>query len=181
MANPKLIPYAPIWVKEYLIDELSKYDGFDVVIGVPASAMSIQDVLKNYKKYPDIVIQYDKLFMLRRTPFYPLKCEQTVIYLYGLPEKVYQAEAIIREALDRSDASAEDLNRWARSKQSSNNPIKSEDLILPHNVYFHDMKVSQLEEVRDLGELNSLRGIVVSKMLVQYDYHVINTSNNQYI
>jgi hypothetical protein len=51
MANPRLIPYAPIWIKEFATDELLKYDGFETVIAVPASAMSIQDVLKNYKTY----------------------------------------------------------------------------------------------------------------------------------
>lgn len=184
--QPLEIPYPPVWVKEYLIEEFLKYEGFESVVAVPASATSIQDIAKNYKKFPDIVIQYDKLFKLRRTPFYPIKCEQMQVYLYGLPEKVYQAEAILKELLDRSDAAGQDLNTWAKSKQEGSNPIrkdpsKANSEILTHNVFFHDIKVFQLEEVRDLGEIGTLRGYAVSKLLVDYDYHISVPDSYKYI
>ena len=183
--DPIQIPYAPLWVKEYIIDELLKYEGFEVVVAVPSSVTAIQDILKNYKKFPDIVIQYDRLFKLRRSPFYGSKCEQVQIYLYGLPEKVYQAEVIIRELLDRSDVSGQDLNRWIAEKQASStplrkNPSKADSEPLAANVYFHDMKVFQLEEVRDLGEAENLRGYALSKMLIDYDFHVSSNSNYRY-
>jgi len=183
--QPIEIPYAPFWIKEYLIEEFLKYEGFESVVAIPASATSIQDILKNYKKFPDIVIQYDKLFKLRRGPFYPIKCEQMQVYLYGLPEKVYQAEAILRELLDRSDAAAQDLNDWAIKRQAGNNPLRKDPSkpnsdILEHNVFFHDFKVYQLEEVRDLGEIDTLRGYAVSKLLIDYDYHN-STSSQRYI
>jgi hypothetical protein len=183
--DPIEIPYAPFWVKEYIVDELFKYTGFDVVVAVPSSVTAIQDITKNYKKFPDLVIQYDKLFKLRRSPFYPSKCEQVQIYLYGLPEKVYQAEVIIRELLDRSDASGQDLNRWIAEKQSSDtplrkNPSKADSEPLTPNVFFHDTKVFQLEEVRDLGEIENLRGYAVSKLLIDYDFHISGISNYKY-
>lgn len=183
--DPIQVPYAPFWIKEYIIDELLKYEGFDVVVAVPSSVTAIQDILKNYKKFPDIVIQYDRLFKLRRTPFYPIKCEQVQIYLYGLPEKVYQAETIIRELLDRTDASAQDLNLWITEKQSGStplrkNPSKADSEALVANVFFHDTKVFQLEEVRDLGEAENLRGYAISKLLIDYDFHISSISNYKY-
>lgn len=182
MLNPLTVPYAPIWVKQFVVEELQKYEGFETVIAVPSSAVSIEDVLKNYKTYPDLVIQYDKLFRFRTNKIYALKSEQTVLYLYGKPEKVFQAEAIIHALLDRIDASAEDLNRWAMAKQNGANPMKDDNgNDLTHNVYFHNTRVYQLEESRDLGERTSLRGISVTKMLVEYEYHTINTPDNKYV
>lgn len=184
--KPIEVPYAPIWIKEYLVEEILKYEGFESVIAIPASATSIQDILKNYKKFPDIVIQYDKLFKIKRDAFYPIKCEQIQIYLYGLPEKVYQAEAIIRELMDRSDAAAQDLNDWAKAKQAGSSPLRKDPSkptseVLDHNVFFHNFKVYQLEEVRDLGEIDTLRGYAVSKMLIDYDYHNSVPSSYKYL
>lgn len=176
------VPYAPIWVKEFIVEELKKYEGFNTVIAVPSSAVSIEDVLKNYKTYPDLVIQYDKLFRFRSNKLYALKAEQSVIYLYGKPEKVFQAEAIIHAALDRADAAAEDVNRWAMAKQGGTDPMLDDSgNPLVHNTYFHNMRVYQLEEARDLGEITSLRGLSMVKMLVEYEYHIINTPDNKYL
>lgn len=184
--QPIEIPYAPFWIKEYLVEEILKYQGFESVIAVPSSATSIQDIVKNYKKFPDVVIQYDKLFKMKRDSFYAIKCEQMQVYLYGLPEKVYQAEAIIRELLDRSDAAAQDLNLWASERQAGNNPLlkdpsKANSGIMTHNVFFHNFKVYQLEEVRDLGQIDSLRGYAVSKLLIDYDYHNSVSPSYKYV
>lgn len=184
--SPVEVPYAPFWIKEYLIQEFLKYEGFESVVAIPSSATSIQDILKNYKKFPDIVIQYDKLFKMKKNAFYPIKCEQMQIYLYGLPEKVYQAEAILRELLDRSDAAAQDLNHWASEKQAGNNPLlkdpsRANSGTITHNVFFHNFKVFQLEEVRDLGQIDTLRGYAVSKLLIDYDYHNSVPSSYRYI
>jgi hypothetical protein len=34
------------------------------------------------------------------------------------------------------------------------------------------MKVYQLEETRDLGELGAIRGLTLNKLIIEYDYHV---------
>jgi hypothetical protein len=167
------LPYPPIWVNQYIKEELLKYD-FNNIITLPSTPSAIDDVYKNTTgSYPDLAIQYDRLFRLRRTPFYPMKCEQLLYYVYSTQaEKIYDAMIIISQLLDRSDAAAEDLNRWAAAKQSGSSPILDTAVPIPYNVYFHDIKVYQLEEARDLGELGAIRGLTLNKLIIEYDYHV---------
>lgn len=176
MAGPndvRQLPYPPIWVNEYIKNELLKYD-FTNIITLPSTPSAIDDIYKNTTgSYPDLAIQYDRLFRFRRSPFYPMKCEQLLYYIYSThADKIYDAMIIISQLLDRSDAAAEDLNRWCIAKQSSADPIRDTVVSIPYNVYFHDIKVYQLEETRDLGELASIRGLTLNKLIIEYDYHV---------
>ena len=60
------------------------------------------------------------------------------------------------------------------AKQNGNSPIRDLAVPITHNVYFHDIKVYQLEEARDLTELAALRGLTLNKFIIEYDYHIIN-------
>ncbi len=174
------LPYPPIWINAYIKQELLKYD-FNNVIVIPSTPTAIDDVYKNtLGSYPDLAIQYDRLFRFRRTPFYPMKCEQLLYYIYSTnATKIYDAMIIISQLLDRSDASAEDLNRWAAA-----NPLYEDEAARiandpqPYNVYFHDIKVYQLEETRDLGELGAIRGLTLNKLIIEYDYHARDGANS---
>jgi hypothetical protein len=73
---------------------------------------------------------------------------------------------IIFEALDRQDASAEDVNKWIKDN------IPSTD---PKNVFFHRFKAFQIDETRDLLELASVRLSFVNKIIIEYDYHTTDS------
>lgn len=165
------LPYPPIWLNAFIVEELKKYD-FNVIV-VPSNPSAIDDVYKNtLGTYPDLAIQYDRLFRFRKNSFYPMKCEQLLYYVYShQTSNIYDAMAIISQLLDRSDASAEDLNKWCAAKQSGDTPILDMAVPIDYNVYFHDIKVYQLEETRDLGELSSIRGLTLNKLIIEYDYH----------
>jgi hypothetical protein len=195
MKDIRELPFAPIWINEYIKEELNKY-GFSVLT-IPSSPNAIDDLTKNKVDIPqqfdengnplstqwDIAIQYDRLLRFRRNAFYPMKCEQLLYYVYAVPSKIIDAGIIISQLLDRSDAAAEDLNRWCMAKQQGDNPIIDLAVAIIHNVYFHDIKVYQLEEVRDLTELAALRGLTLNKFVIEYDYHMINQQKiiNTYI
>lgn len=171
------LPFPPMWVNAYIVDELKKYDAFNDVLVVPSTPTAIDDVYKNtLGSYPDLAVQYDRLLRLRRNPMYYMKCEQLLYYVYGLPEKITDAIIIISQLLDRSDAAAEDLNKWIADKQSGASPIRKDPMdatsaIVEPNVYFHDIKIFQLEEARDLTQLATVRGLTLNKLLIEYDYH----------
>lgn len=172
MLEVRDLPYPPIWINSYIVEELKKYD-FNVVV-VPSNPSAIDDIYKNtLGSYPDLAIQYDRLFRFRRTPFYPMKCEQLLYYVYSTnSSKIYDAMIVISQLLDRSDASAEDLNKWiALNPLYEDQAAKIANDPMPCNVYFHDTKVYQLEETRDLGELSSIRGLTLNKLIIEYDYH----------
>jgi hypothetical protein len=195
MKDIRELPFAPIWINEYIKEELNKY-GFSVLT-IPSSPNAIDDLTKNKVDIPqqfdesgnplstqwDIAIQYDRLLRFRKNAFYPMKCEQLLYYVYAVPSKIIDAGIIISQLLDRSDAAAEDLNRWCMAKQQGDNPIIDLAVAIIHNVYFHDIKVYQLEEVRDLTELAALRGLTLNKFVIEYDYHMINQQKiiNTYI
>lgn len=186
MKDIRDLPFPPIWINEYIKEELNKY-GFSVLT-IPSSPNAIDDLTKNRvdiaQQYDedgnslsvqwDIAIQYDRLLRFRRNAFYPMKCEQLLYYVYSVPSKIIDAGIIISQLLDRSDAAAEDLNKWCMAKQNGENPIIDLAVPITHNVYFHDIKVYQLEEVRDLTELAALRGLTLNKFVIEYDYHSIN-------
>jgi len=188
MPNKEILdlPFPPVWVNAYLQQELNKY-GFSVLT-IPSNATAIDDLSKNridiptqyddegipLSQQPDVVIQYDRLLRFRRSGLYALKCEQLLYYVYSTPSKILDVSTILSQLLDRSDAAAEDLNKWAMAKQNGSNPLTDLAVPLTRNVYFHDMKVYQLEEVRDLTELSALRGLTLNKFIVEYDYHVVN-------
>lgn len=193
MKDVRELPFPPIWINEYIKKELNKY-GFSVIT-IPSSPNAIDDLSKNkydipqqydedgtpLAQQPDVAIQYDRLLRMRRNAFYPIKCEQLLYYVYAVPSKIIDVSIILSQLLDRSDAAAEDLNRWCMANQANPDTALYADLIeksvnnpMRHNVYFHDIKLYQLEEVRDLTELAALRGLTLNKFIIEYDYHAIN-------
>ena len=171
------LPFPPVWINAYIQAALNEY-GFSVLT-IPSNAAAIDDLSKNrvdnpLNQQPDVIIQYDRLLRYRRSGFYPLKCEQLLYYVYSTPSKILDVSTILSQLLDRADAAAEDLNRWTMKKQDGDTPLLDLSVPLIRNVYFHDIKVYQLEEVRDLKELSSLRGLTLNKFIIEYDYHTIN-------
>lgn len=171
------LPYPPMWVNAYIINELKKYTQFQNVLVIPSTPTAIDDIYKNtLGPYPDVAVQYDRLLRFRRSPSYYIKTEQLIYYVYGLPEQITDAIIIISQLLDRADSAAQDLNNWIIEKQSSNDPILKDPLnpnseAAEPNVYFHELKIFQLEEARDLTQLAAVRGLTLNKMLIEYDYH----------
>lgn len=171
------LPFPPMWINAYIVNELKKYDSFQDVLVVPSTPTAIDDIYKNtLGSYPDVAVQYDRLMRFRRNAMYYLKTEQLLYYVYGLPEKITDAVIIISQLLDRADAAAEDLNKWIIEKQKSDspilkNPLEPNSAAAEPNVFFHDIKVFQLEEARDLTQLATVRGLTLNKMLIEYDYH----------
>ena len=193
------LPFPPVWINAYIQAELNNY-GFSVLT-LPSNPVAIDDLSKNrvdiprqfddegipLNEQPDVIIQYDRLLRYRRSTLYPLKCEQLLYYVYSNASKILDVSTILSQLLDRADASAEDLNRWCRFNQDDSSTALYKDILekslnnpLTNNVYFHDIKVYQLEEVRDLTELSSLRGLTLNKFIIEYDYHTINNPDPYY-
>jgi hypothetical protein len=84
---------------------------------------------------------------------------------------------VISSALDREDASAQDVNSYNVS-----NPIldSSGEVSIPYNIYFHNTRVYQADESRDVAELASARTLFVNKIIVEYDYHIKTDPNSRY-
>lgn len=113
------------------------------------------------------VIFYDRLLRLRNSSFYVGKREQALYTIYATASQAYKIGLVISQVLDREDASAQDLNKWMNDNRA--------DLVakgLPMKVFFRSMKVFQVDESRDLLELQSFKGGTMHKYIVEYDYHL---------
>ena len=163
--------FPPIFINQYVVEQLKRFDilsGFEQMIPVfPTTPTNIEDVFKNYIGAPGIddplLIQYERLIRFRRSPFYRRKREQTVYYLYCTDlSKITDAHRIISDALDREDAAAQDINAYCASVSTE---------ALPFNIYFHNVRVYQADETRDILELASARTVYANKLIIEYDYH----------
>jgi hypothetical protein len=89
-----------------------------------------------------------------------------VYYLYCTNlSKITDAHRIITDSLDREDSAAQDVNAWCAEFEVDN---------LPFNVYFHNLRVYQADETRDVLELASARTVYANKLIIEYDYHTID-------
>jgi hypothetical protein len=124
-----------------------------------------------------ILIVYDRLMRFRPTPFYPHKREQLIYFIYSTDVgKLIDTVRVISNALDREDSSAQDVNSWAIA-----NPIlNSQGNTIPYNIYFHNTRVYQADESRDVAELASARTLFVNKLIVEYDYHIKTEIDSRY-
>ena len=127
---------------------------------------------------------YDRMFKMRRMPFPHIKCEQLLYYFNALEENavpnLIRITQKIQDLLDRGDESAEDINAWILStldispEQSTDRPIAT---IPGHGTfyvpYFHNFKIYQLEETRDIIDFGTARTYAGNKMIIDYDWHPV--------
>lgn len=116
---------------------------------------------------------YDRMFKYRRTPFPHIKCEQLLYYFYktaGDPVKLIMTTQKVHDLLDREDESAQELNAWIATKVV-NGVIPNGDGEPLKPVFFHNIKVYQLEETRDIVDFGTARTYAGNKIIIDYDYH----------
>jgi hypothetical protein len=172
------LPYPPHWINQFLYHELSQYEGINISESangiVPIFAVTptnTEDIYKNLLQSVPVeqplMIQYDRLMRFRPNSFYPTKREQLIYYLYSTDiATVNNANILISQMLDREDAAAQDVNEY-----SALNPISRNGQTVSCNVFFHNIKVYQADETRDVLELASARTVFVNKLIIEYDYH----------
>lgn len=192
MTDTLPISYPPIFINEYLREKIDGYFQGGVVKFFPTSPTSIDDLTENF---PDAVgnvfVVYDRMFRLRRQAFPHIKCEQILYYFYkkanGMKD-LLESVQLVQDLLDRGDESAEEVNSWIRQKWidggnlqiTKNNivtgesetfdiiRISGEDFLLP---YFHEFRIFQLEEARDIIDFGTARTWAGNKLIINYDWH----------
>lgn len=155
----KFFPTSPT-----LIDTLTQQAG-----GAPADGIT-----------NDPFAVYDRMFKMRRRAFPHIKCEQALYYFYKITTDGQESSALaamaetaqaVYDLMDRGDESAEELNAWIKTKLVNG-------LYVPHvggaefyPVFFHETKVFQLEETRDIIDFGTARTFAGNKIIVDYEYH----------
>jgi len=177
------VHYPPVFINEYLKEKVSEYfrdnpfDGLEgdlVVPFFPTSPTELEAVISSFPQSNGMFAVYDRMFKMRRKPFPHIKSEQLLYYFYKIsssPVGLLLLTQKVQDLLDFEDESAQDLNAWIRAKQESNNPIR-DDLGNPMpRVFFHRIKVYQLEETRDIVDFGTARTYAGNKIIIDYDWH----------
>jgi hypothetical protein len=124
---------------------------------------------------------WDRLIRMNKKTFPHIKCEQIMYYFYANGEnpieKMVQIQEQVLRLMDRGDETAQEVNNWAANRQinlgsfdSSGNPVDP-DLLIDNMFYFHNFKVYQLEESRDIIDFGTARTYGGNKIIIEYDYH----------
>ena len=187
------IYYPPIFINKYLQEKLAN-KGFGAIPMFPTypSDFSIAndftlEVLTSGGATSKFAFQgqaavYDRMFKMRRTAFPHVKCEQLLYYYYALTEdaveNLIEMTQQIADLLDYGDESAQDLNAWIASKINGTEVIDgvqhktvtfdNKKFLLP---FFHEIKVYQLEETRDIIDFGTARTYAGNKIIIDYDWH----------
>jgi hypothetical protein len=171
------LPDPAYWLRQFIFNELKKYPSDEVAVVSNQTFVPISPSLSQAAEadfYESLVqstgleqplwIQYDKLMRFRTNPFYRIKKEQLILTINHPDIDIADnVTTIIEQLLDREDAAAQDLNDWAREN--------ADTLNVPHNVFFHNIKVYQADETRDVLELASARTVFINKLIIEYDYN----------
>jgi hypothetical protein len=166
-----------LWVNKYLQEKI--YAGTDIAMPFfPTAPNTIDDLTEQWVvinderlSYQGVVAVYDRLIRMRRSPFPHIKCEQLLYYFYatqnGVTESMIQIQEAVLRLMDRGDESAEDINAWAKGKTITHPTIGE----MTCKFYFHNFKIYQLEEVRDIIDFGTARTYGGNKIIIDYDYH----------
>lgn len=176
------ISYPPIFINDYLREKLSELLGsenIDVDVPFfPTSPSTIEQLTSSttFNNEAQLFAVYDRMFKMRRGPFPHIRDEQLLYYFYSLDIPVMvDATQIVSDLLDRGNESAEDLNSWIQSKLAGGvYSTVDEREYLP--VYFHDIKIYQLEETRDIIDFGTARTFAGNKIIIDYKYHTTGYS-----
>lgn len=177
------ISYPPIFINTYLQQKLGAA-GFGAVPMFPtmptdfdiAEGFSINDLTEGGRfGYQGQAAVYDRMFKMRRKAFPHIKDEQLLYYFYAtreqsVPSLMFMTQQI-QDLLDRGDESAEDINSWIKANMlnSDGKYVADGQEFLP--VYFHEFKVYQLEETRDIIDFGTARTYAGNKIIIDYCYH----------
>lgn len=160
--------FPPVLINKYIIDQLKN---FGIVTGiegiepiVPVQSTSIDDLFDEITVTGDaFLIAYDRLIRYNSDTQYWNKREQLVYTIHSSDSaQGLDISRVIVEALDREDAAAQDVNAWLTANS---------DKFPALNVFFHNFRVFQIDETRDILELGSVKFNWRGKIIIEYDYH----------
>lgn len=166
--------YPPIFINKYIQEKLGVDSYGNSLPFFPTTPTNLEDLTSTFPDGQFAV--YDRMFKYRRNPFPHIKSEQLLYYFYktvdGI-EKLIENTQKVQDLLDREDESAQELNLWIKGlpRTPSGNIVFGNDPQEFEPVFFHSIKVYQLEETRDIVDFATARTYAGNKIIVDYNWH----------
>jgi hypothetical protein len=172
MANDNLLNTPVLWINKYLESQIPLLTNIEVPLF--PSTPSILDDLSGSFPEGGVMGTWDRLIKMNRKGFPHIKCEQLMYYFYATAENTIENMVKLQESvlrlMDRFDETAEEVNNWC-----SNTQINVGTSAIPEYIdnifYFHNFKVYQLEETRDIIDFGTARTYGGNKIIIDFDYH----------
>jgi hypothetical protein len=174
LANDTLLNTPILWINKYLQSKILENTDLDTPF-FPTLPATIND-LTQYFPTGGTMATWDRLIKMNKKSFPHIKCEQIMYYFYATGdnpiEKMVQIQEQVLRLMDRGNETAEEINNWAMNRQVNLGTSQSPDLI-DNMFFFHDFKVYQLEESRDIIDFGTARTYGGNKIIIEYDYHAM--------
>jgi hypothetical protein len=195
MANNTTLNTPVLWINKYLQSKLGqkvgiiREDGSIEPIGIPffpTMPSTIDSLTEQWitvtsesnpltlERYPyaGVMATWDRMFKMNRSSFPHIKCEQILYYFYATQENamltMIKTQEEIFRLLDRGDESAEEINNWCSNRRID---LGGTEGPVDNMFFFHDFKVYQLEETRDIIDFGTARTYAGNKIIIDFDYH----------
>jgi hypothetical protein len=172
LANESLLNTPVLWINKYLQERIFEGTTLETPF-FPTLPSTIND-LTQYFPTGGTMATWDRLVKMNKKSFPHIKCEQIMYYFYATGdnpiEKMVQIQEQVLRVMDRGNETAEEVNNWAMNRQVNLGTSLTPDLI-DNMFFFHDFKVYQLEESRDIIDFGTARTYGGNKIIIEYDYH----------
>jgi len=172
LANDTLLNTPIIWINKYIQSKILENTNLDTPF-FPTLPSTIND-LTQYFPTGGTMATWDRLIKMNKKSFPHIKCEQVMYYFYANGEnpieKMVQIQEQVLRLMDRGNETAEEINNWASNRQVNLGTNQSPNLV-DNMFFFHDFKVYQLEESRDIIDFGTARTYGGNKIIIEYDYH----------
>lgn len=169
MANEDYLNTPVLWINKYLQSKIQLLTDIETPF-FPSTPSTLNDLTQMFPE-GGVMATWDRLLKMNKSGFPHIKCEQLMYYFYATADNsvlnmVKIQEAVLR-LMDRFDETAEEINNWCSNRQ-----IRLDDgSIIDNQFYFHNFKVYQLEETRDIIDFGTARTYGGNKIIIDFDYH----------
>lgn len=172
MANTDLLNTPVIWINKYLEAKIPLLTNVEVPLF--PSTPSVLDDLQGSFPAGGVMGTWDRLIKMNRKGFPHIKSEQLLYYFYATAENSIENMVKIQESvlrlMDRFNESAEEVNNWCANR-SINLGTSQIPNVVDNMFYFHNFKVYQLEETRDIIDFGTARTYGGNKIIIDFEYH----------
>ena len=179
MANTDLLNTPVLWINKYLQSNIQSLTGIDNMPFFPSTPSTIND-LTQYFPEGGVKATWDRLVKMNKKGFPHIKNEQLMYYFYATAENTIENMVKVQEAvlrlMDRFDESAEEINAWCANRQIR----LDQNTVIDNMFYFHNFKVYQLEETRDIIDFGTARTYGGNKIIIDFEYHQDQDIINSY-
>ena len=170
-----------LWINKYLQEQVA--DIFKSDAGedsatfpfFPSTPSTIDDLTEYFgRSTQGVAATWDRLIKMNKKGFPHIKCEQLLYYFYATGENPIEKMVMIQESvlrlMDRFDETAQEINDWC-SNRVINIGTTTNPNYIENQFYFHNFKVYQLEETRDIIDFGTARTYGGNKIIIDFDYH----------